>query len=345
MEIDYIVIGQGLAGSSVAVQLLKRGKKIVVFDDPSANNSSRIAAGLFNPITGRKMSKTWLADKIFPYLHQYYREVEAISGEKFFHPIPLYRPFTSVEEQNDWMARSGDPVYAPFIQKILTGHFLDGVKDPYGGLLLRQCGFVNTEKYIRAVGILIERDGTLCREVFFPDDLKIHADSVSYRNINAAGAIFCTGVHHEKFFNWLPVRPLKGETISIKSQVITNTIVNRGVYMVPEEPTGHWRVGSTYHFHDRTPATTEEARKELEAKISELIESPFIVTDHQWGFRPTTPDRRPILGAHREFKNLVLFNGLGTKGASLAPYFSEVLVCWLEKEGPLMKEVDIERFK
>src|SRR5690606_2397630 len=111
MEVDYIIVGQGLAGSAVAIQLLKHHKRIVVFDDPTANVSSRIAAGLFNPVTGKKMARTWLADELFPYLATYYREVEALTGSRFFYPMPIYRPFISVEEQNEWMARSVDSAF------------------------------------------------------------------------------------------------------------------------------------------------------------------------------------------------------------------------------------------
>jgi glycine/D-amino acid oxidase-like deaminating enzyme len=104
-------------------------------------------------------------------------------------------------------------------------------------------------------------------------------------------------------------------------------------------------VGATYDFNDRIGGATEKGRRELELKTAELFPGPFEVTDHQWGFRPTTPDRRPILGRHPVHKNIFIFNGLGTKGISLAPYFSEVLVHWLENRGDLHKEVDIERFK
>jgi glycine oxidase len=231
MKVDYIVVGQGLAGSAVAVQLLKLKKKIVVFDDPSANNSSRIAAGLFNPVTGKKMVRTWLADKLFPYLHQYYTSLEKETGKQFFHPMPLYRPFISVEEQNEWMVRSGDPLYMPYVDKVVTDNLIDGVIDPYGGLLLRQCGFLHTMKYIQAVSILIEQNGTLNKELFLPEHLIFREDHVVYKDYEAAKIIWCTGVHKNTLLDWLPIRPLKGETLSIKTELPVHTIINRGVYM------------------------------------------------------------------------------------------------------------------
>src|SRR5688572_1228293 len=147
---DFIIIGQGLAGSAVAVQLLKLGRRILVIDQSRKNNSSRIAAGLFNPITGKKMVKTWMADTLFPYLHTYYREVEQRTSKKFFYPMPLYRPFLSVEEQNEWMAKSSDPAFDQYIDKIFTTSSNPQLKDPFGGLCLKQSGYLDTTSYIRA---------------------------------------------------------------------------------------------------------------------------------------------------------------------------------------------------
>src|SRR5688572_337382 len=109
IRVDFIIVGQGLAGSAVALQLINRGKKILVIDRPIANSSSRVAVGLFNPITGRNLVKTWLADQLFPCFHRFYRDAETLTGKKFFHSLPLYRPFGSIEEQNEWMAKSADP--------------------------------------------------------------------------------------------------------------------------------------------------------------------------------------------------------------------------------------------
>ena len=158
-QIDYIIVGQGLVGSAVALQLLKRNKKILVVDHLDSNSSSRIAVGLFNPITGRHMIKTWMADKLFPYFHTFYQEAEALTKKRFFYSLPLYRPFLSIEEQNEWMAKSADPAYEHYIENILTQPTYPTVRDYFGGLLLKQCGYVDTIQYIEAIRKLIEVQG------------------------------------------------------------------------------------------------------------------------------------------------------------------------------------------
>jgi len=343
--VDYILVGQGLAGSAMAVQLLNRGRKILVIDQPIHNSSSRVAAGLFNPITGKKMVKTWMADTLFPYLHEFYRQEEIKSGEKFFFPMPLYRPFLSVEEQNEWMARSAEPLYADYIEAVYTSSSFAHVRDPFGGLLLKQCGYLSTTPYIEAVRKRIEQEGTMLYEQLEEEHLHVERDGVIYKGIRAPRIIFCQGTRTSKWFNWVPIRPLKGETILVEANLQENIIVNRGVYIVPGLHAGEWRVGATYNFHDHDPGITTEAKTELEEKLAELIDTPYKWKSQEWGLRPTTPDRRPILGSHPEFPSVIIFNGLGTKGVSLTPYFSEVLVRWMENDISLNKLVDIDRYK
>jgi len=342
---DYIVVGQGLAGSAVAVQLMKLKKKILVIDQPNKNNSSHIAAGLFNPITGRKMVKTWLADTLFPYLHTYYRDVELCTGGSFFHPMPLYRPFISFEEQNEWMGKSAEPQYAAYIDTVHTGPAYPDVNDEFGGLLLKQCGYLNTTRYIAAVESWITHEQTMLRETLDSSKLTVSEDSVTYGPYEAGRIIFCHGIEHNPFFSWLPIRPLKGETIRIRSEHTDPVILNRGVYVVPAGGTGEWRIGSTYNFDDKTSEITAQARQELEEKTRSLLNFSYTVTGQECGFRPTVPDHRPLLGSHPEHKPVVVFNGLGTKGVSQAPYFSEILVHSLENNIPVNKLVDIERYK
>jgi glycine oxidase len=346
-SVDYIIVGQGLAGSALAIQLIKHKKRIVVIDDASQNSSSRIAAGMFNPITGKKMTKTWLADTLFPYLHQYYREVEQETGQRFFYPMPLYRPFISIEEQNEWMARSADSAYQNYIENIYVQSFFNEVHDDLGGIVLKHCGFLSTTTYIQAVRTLIEQKAVFIASVFDESALIIHNEYVQYQGFEAEKVIFCQGAQSltNRWFGKVPIRPLKGETLTIKSSWKKHVILNRGVYIVPGNGDECWRIGATYNANDTSTSVTENGRIELEEKLKGLVKFPYEVLGHDWGVRPTTHDKKPILGEHRDFKSLAIFNGLGTKGVSLAPYFSEVFVSWLQNLRPIDKDVNVNRFK
>lgn len=346
--LDYLIVGQGVAGSAVALNLLKRGKSIVVFDEPSKNRASKVAAGLFNPVTGQYNARTWMANELFDYLHQFYREAEFTTGKKFFFPSIIYRPFGNISEQNDLMGKSAEEKYVPFIDKLATtSAFEKEVNDPFGGIFLKCGGFVNTISYMTAVREHLLKQDAFREEFFDTESISVQQDFVQYKDFKASKIIFCQGERSglNKFFKTLPIKPLKGETLTIKTSWNKDVILNRGVYMVPEIQSGKFRVGATYKFNDTTPLVSESGRQELEEKLRALISLPFEVEGEDWGMRPTTNDRRPLIGHHPETERLTIFNGLGTKGISLAPYFSEVLIHWLENTGTLPKDVALTRFK
>lgn len=347
VEIDYLIVGQGLAGSALAMRALSRNHKVIVLDTPSQNHSSLVAAGLFNPVTGRNQVRTWLADEIFPSLFQFYREAERVTGGNFFHEIPLHRPFASVEEQNEWMAKSSDDSYARYIDSLSTTKNTDpAIEEPFGGVTLKQTGYVSTGSYLRAVRKYLESKGAFREVKFAPEELVVKKDHVWLGSIRARRIIFCQGVQNESnpWFSNVPIKPLKGEFLTIQCRWKKNVILNRGVYMVPDSDSEEWRVGSTYNWNDQSPGPTPRARDEINQKLKVFFRLPFTITGQKWGFRPSTPDRKPTLGGHPTYSSLVIFNGLGSKGVSLAPYFSEVLIRWMENEGMIQKEADVTRF-
>jgi glycine oxidase len=330
------------------LRLLARGNRIMVFDEPQQNRSSVIAAGLFNPITGKLMSRTWMADKIFPELHNFYMNAEHQLEERFFYPQALYRPFLSAEEQNTWMGMSSDSTMSKYIEALFSvstyGH---QVHDPFGGILLKQCGFLDVAKFITSVRQFLSSLQSFVDDRFDEQLLEISDSGVKYKEVEADKIILCTGtglIHSERF-SGMPVKVLKGETLSIEIDQVPEQIYNRGVYIVPQMGKTYYRVGATYETKNLSEETTRAGRMELDEKLTALLKLSYRVTSQDWGFRPTTPDRRPILGHLPNSKNVVIFNGLGTKGVSLAPYFSAQLADWLLGSGEIQSDVNIMRFK
>lgn len=345
-EIDFLIVGQGLAGSSVAMRALAAQYRVLVLDEPSKNRSSTVAAGVFNPITGRKMLKTWLADEIFPSLHAYYRSIEVLTKRRFFHPLPLYRPFGTIEMQNAWMGDTGERL-APYIDRlVMPGGFDERVNDPFGGVLLKNAGYLDTNGYLEAVRAYLREHDAFRDTTFDAGKLEVSQDSVRYENIVAKKAVFCQGVGNatNPWFGTIPVNSLKGEFLTVQCDIKKHVILNGGVHMVPDSQAARWRVGSTYERTDKAPGVTTRAREELIRKLNALVCAPYSVEAQQWGVRPTTPDRKPVIGAHPKFKSMVIFNGFGTKGVSLAPYFSDVLIRWMGNTGKMNEEADVTRF-
>ncbi|VAW27931.1 FAD-dependent cmnm(5)s(2)U34 oxidoreductase [hydrothermal vent metagenome] len=344
-EYDYIIVGQGLAGSCLALELMEKGKTVMVFNDSNGNSSSRVAGGLINPITGRKMVLTWRANQLFPFLKRFYRNTERKLGTKFYHEIPIYRPFISVEEQNEWQGKSAETNYNPFVKKVVTKSEKEQVVvDPFGGLLLNGSGYLDTIIFLEAVNSWLEKDGMLVNEKFDFDSLNFIDDEVVYKNIKAKKVIFCNGVEiiQSNYFKEVKFRPVKGEVLKIAISPTLNKVYNRGVFIMPRN--GSHTVGSNYNHKDLSWEKTEKARAEIEVKLQLLLLKEYKILDHKAGVRPSVSDRRPVLGSSSKNEQLIIFNGLGTKGVSLAPFFANQLANNLINGTEIEKEVNVNRF-
>ncbi|MCB0503747.1 MAG: FAD-binding oxidoreductase, partial [Bacteroidetes bacterium] len=116
---DYIVVGQGIAGTCLAFQLLMSGKTVLVIDEYNPNSSSNVATGIINPITGRKMVKSWMVDELLPYAKTFYERIEVELDIRFYFSKPIFKIFTGVQEQNEWLLRSDESEYATYLSEII----------------------------------------------------------------------------------------------------------------------------------------------------------------------------------------------------------------------------------
>lgn len=346
MQIDYLVVGQGLAGSILADHLMDRGFSIRIVSNPSLSNSSLVAGGLYNPVTGRKLVKTWNCDNLFSYLIPYYRNLERKLGAKFLNELTIYRPFSNIEAQNEWMGKSADGSYDEYVEEVHTSSkYNKFIKDEFGGVLLKKSGYVDTAILVRSFESYFKKQGVLFQEKVEHEDFKMDDTEVEYKGGTYKGVIFCEGqlARHNPLFSWLPFKPVKGELIYVKTEHQPKVIYNRGVFVISKK-NGVCKVGATYNNQNLTNLPTEEGKNELNRKLKELIKFDYSIVDQKAGIRPATKDRRPLIGNHPKLKNVYIFNGLGAKGVSLAPFYANQLVSNLNGEIELDTEVNIERY-
>ena len=345
MLLDFFIIGQGIAGSTLAWHLIEKGANIKVIDPSKEHTSSRAAAGLYNPITGRKMVKTWMADQLFPYLEDFYASVQLKSGQAFLHPLPIYRPFISLEEQNDWHAKADNKAFAPFVKQVASKNlYPDAVNDPWGGILLQRCGYLDVPAFLEASQRYFKMQGVYQKAQLNFRQLKVQKDHVQLGNEKAKAIIFCEGPEgvNNPHFQWLPFSPVKGETLTVRPEQPHSVVFNRGIFVLPIGNLS--KLGSTYNHQDLTYTTTREARQYLIEKFDKLCKFNYEIIEQRAGVRPATKDRKPFVGMHPEQKTLLIFNGLGTKGVSLAPFFAKQLTEYLLDGQDLEEAVNIKRF-
>src|SRR4051812_4819655 len=75
MQVDFLIIGQGICGTFLSWYLQKTGYTFIIIDEPQPGTASKCAAGIINPVTGRRMVKTWLIDEVLPFAQNAYQQL------------------------------------------------------------------------------------------------------------------------------------------------------------------------------------------------------------------------------------------------------------------------------
>lgn len=346
MKIDFLIVGQGIAGTILSYILRRAGCQVKVIDNGKKTNSSRIAAGIYNPITGRKLVKTWYGDPLFKYLHIFYPEFEQSLKASFFHKREVYVPFESQEKQNTWTIQASEPEYEPYIKGFYRDLYPNDVIAPFGGMCITKAGYVDIPTMLDAYRQDLLNNELLIEEEFDYEEVVHNSDEVNWREISAQKLLFCDGTQsafHNPYFKWLKFKPVKGEVLTIQfPKTVFSHIVNRGCWILPQKD-GLYRVGSTYDNHDMSDQPTEMAKNKITEKLEALTTADYNIVEHKAGIRPATYDRRPFMGMHPIYKQIGVFNGFGAKGVSLVPYFAQHFMEVLLKGKTLMGLVDINR--
>jgi glycine oxidase len=343
-RVDYIIVGSGLAGMVMAHTLYRNDRSFCIISDPSLSGCSRVAGGLFNPIVFYRITKSYMADALLPFASEFYTTCEKDFAKKIFHEMPIARIFSSVAEAALWEKRKEEgPGY--YLGETIKS--LDGIYAPYKMGLIKGSGFLETQTFLDES--IKKYEQYFKREKFDFEKIIFGGEHLSYGNINAKGIIFCEGylAQHNPFFS-IPFKPVKGEIITLEfdedfPDPFCNMILNKKCYLLPLG-NRKYKAGATYDWDQLDETITEKARLSLIENIKEITSIPFQVLDQQAGIRPAIKDRRPVIGTHPQHKSLSVFNGLGTKGVMLAPYFADVLLQHLENKKPVPEETGYMRF-
>ena len=343
-ETDVLIIGQGLVGTVLAYSLIKRGKRILIIDLPWYSSSSRISAGLFNPVVFKRLTKSWMVDELRAALIPFYNETEKLLGEKLLFDQHILKIFSEEQERILWEKKMKEPV----------GNYLMPVSDepinefgemPFGHASVKGAGYLNVQRFLSLSDTYFKSKKMLVEEKFEQNKLTIVPNGISYKNSSAKKIIFCEGYKaaENPFFNWIPFKPAKGELLTVKiKDYHFDKVINKAVFIAPLE-NDLYRVGSTFVWDKINDDITDDGKNKLIESLKKIV-SDFEVVDHQAGVRPSIADRRPVLGMHPEHDQLCIFNGMGSKGVMLSPYFAEHLCEHLFEGKELNKEVDIKRF-
>ena len=345
-EVDYIIVGQGLAGSVLAYTLMQQNQKVLVVDEEAESSSSKVAAGLCNPVVFKRLTKSWMIDEVLPIAKSFYRNQEELLDNQFYFDVPLYKLFVDEKEQQFWKQKSNEPQLFDWIDNKVEHPFnQEHLTYPFGASKTLQTGFLKTASWLENFKEYLKKNEAYLDTKFDHNKIELGDNGVVWNNYTAKKIIFCEGYQTTKnpYFDWLPFKLTKGEVLTVKFKNLEfKNAINKGAFILPFD--GNYKLGATYNWDELDQIPTTEGKEQLLKRATRFINDEIEILEHKAGVRPTVSDRRPLLGVHPEHKQLAVFNGLGTKGVMLAPYFANKMVSLILKNEALPSEVNIDRF-
>jgi glycine oxidase len=344
-EKDFIIVGQGLAGTVVALTLQKYKKSFVLLDRPNAKSSSNIAAGILNPISFKRCIHSWKANILNPYSLSFYEEMNKKLNEKNFIPLDVIRIFSSFEEQNNWLSKTGDLRYNLFLGDDKVKFQKTNFNLPFGFGSVKSCGRLIVKDFINASYSYFKNSSSVFKSFERINAIPKINGWYNYGGFKAKNIIYCEGVDliNNPLFNYLPIVPNKGELLKINSLSLPQKLISKGIFILPEAQKSNFTIGSTYDHEDRSYEPTEIAKENLLSKFNTIGDFKYNIINQEVGFRPTTKDRRPIIGEHPVLKKSYVLNGLGSKGVMSAPWLANNLIRHILLGDEIDKEIDIIR--
>jgi len=344
-QVDYIIVGCGLASIAFCEQLRAHNKTFVVFDD-SSQKSSLVAAGLYNPVILKRFTEVWKAKEQLELAMPLYAKLEKDLTIKIDYKLRILRRFTSIQEQNKWFTASDKPSLETFLSTQLVKNTNSEIDVPFGFGEVLHAGRIDTETLILGYKDFLKQNDSIEESTFLHNKIQFKANSIQYKNWNASQIVFAEGfgVKQNPYFKKIPLTGSKGEILTIKApELKIDYAIKSSVFVIPLGD-DLYNVGATYDNEDKTNTPTESAKEELLSKVKTFITCDFEVENHVAGVRPTVKDRRPLVGRHSEIKNLYVLNGLGTRGVMIAPYVAKELFNFIENDEVLDSEINVNRF-
>lgn len=345
MEVDYLIVGFGIAGMSLAFQLQSEGKSILIIDGKE-EKASIVAAGLYNPIVLRRFTLAWDAEKQMEYAKFFYADLSVFLNKNTTQNLPVYRKFNSPEEQNNWFQGIDKPLMGKYLSPYLKDSPSEFVDGDYKFGEVKHTGRVLIASIYETYRDKLLEQNKFLKEEFDFNKLKINDDHIVYNSIKAKRIVFCEGhkLKENPYFNYLPLIGNKGSYIIFKCPNLKLKVALKSYYFIIPLGNDLYKFGATYEYHFKNTNHDKSTRTELINRLEELIKSPFEVVNQVTGVRPTVKDRRPLLGNHLKYKPLYVMNGMGTRGVLLAPLCSFYLKNFMEKGEALPEEMNIKRF-
>lgn len=348
---DCIIIGAGIAGMVTAKVLHDAGYDIAIIDNARKSSASIVAAGLINPVTGKRFEPSWRYDEFLLKAREFYTECESADEEQiYYQSFPMLRIFADEKEHDIFQKKYTTEYLGRYVGEQFGPEYASihpSIKNLYGGFRTLNAGKFDYVHFLNAMSLKFSS----CMVNGFVDKGNLSRNNdvwtvnIDNQVIQSRKVIFCDGWQGYKNL-WLADLNLrydivKGESCIIRTTLLPETdIISRGFAIIPIG--NHtFRCAATFQWNEMHTIPTAFGAERLDSRITSLIDCPYEVLEQSAGLRPTMVEHKPFMGEHPLYPGLLVIGGLGTKGALYAPYMANNLLEYLRGAGDIDPEMNV----
>ncbi len=345
MQTDYIIVGQGICGTFLSWELEKLGASCLLIDDNYPATSSRVAAGVINPVTGRRIVRTWMIETLLPFALNAYNELGKVLNIDAIRETPIINLFPTPQMRNAFIERLGEE--GEYLELAHDDHVFDPWLDyHFGHGQIRPAYTVQLPVLLTSYRNKLEKENKLITGSFDSGEFVTGTNGVSWNGIKAKAIIFCDGIASatRPFFEKLPFALNKGEALLVKiKELPQNFVYKKAITLVPLGHDYFW-AGASHEWDYTDALPTKEFKAKTMRQLQAWLKVPVVLEAELASVRPATLERRPFVGMHPHMPAVGILNGMGTKGCSLAPYFAMQFAKHLVEGSAIQPDAAIQRF-
>ncbi len=341
--LDVLIVGQGLAGSTLGYYLSQTSAKFAIIDNRHRFSSSKIAGGIVDPLSGKRLTLSWKAELLIPFAKQFYESLETVFCRRLITRKNVIRFIRDPITEALWPKRRDDPDFHRYI--VGSTGIMPGFRLPLEGIETTSSFSILSESLLTAFTDYFSNRHLLISDQFSFSDFREETDHIEWRDIRARRVIFCEGsqIIHNPFFDNIRFRHAKGEVWTIKNTTLPQTHIFCRDHILLPIGDGAFKYGSTYDWDTADWAPSRTGYEKLHASLDEWI-PPSTLLVQEAGVRPISRDNHPIVGFHKHRPKIGVLNGFGSKGFMVAPYYARQLCQHLLCSHPIDKDVNLNRF-
>ncbi|MEH2463615.1 glycine oxidase ThiO [Nostoc sp.] len=367
MTSEIVIIGGGVIGLAIAIELKLRGTNVTVFCRNFQAAATHAAAGMLAPDAenipnGAMRSLCWRSRALYP---DWTHKLEELTGlNTGYRPCGILTPFfeesRGAGEQGSRRASpspSSSPSPAYWLNKEAIHQYQPGLgAEVVGGWWYPEDAQVDNKALAHVLWTAAESVGVKLKdgitvEAFLQQQGQVVGVQTNAGVIRAAHYVLASGAWSNELLP-LPVLPRKGQMLSVRTPEFASelplkrVLFGQDIYIVPRGD--RLIIGATSEAVGFTPNNTPEGIQTLLQAAIRLYPQlkHYPIQEFWWGFRPATPDELPILGTSY-CQNLTLATGHYRNGILLAPVTATLIADLIleQKSDPILSDFHYSRFQ